>query len=61
MPQARQPCFFQGGIVIIVEVVDSHNGVAAREQLVGKCRADKSGNAGDEDSFHDGILWNTLV
>ena len=59
--QARQPCRFQCGIVIIVQIVDSHDRIAAREQLVGEGGADKTGRTGDQDSLCHERLFVVLI
>ena len=43
-----QPGFLQPNIVIIVQVIESHDFVASGQQFQGKVEADKSGGAGEE-------------
>jgi hypothetical protein len=49
--QARQPVFFQGGIVIVIEIVDSNYFVATRKQAFNRMHADETCGSGNKD-FH---------
>ena len=56
MVQPLQAIFFQDDIVIIIQVVDTDDVIAAREQPQGEMMADESGSAGDEDlHLFDGV------
>ncbi len=48
--ELRQPRLFQRDAVIIVEIVDTDDGVAAREQAPGHVIADEAGRAGHENT-----------
>jgi len=46
--QARQACLFKADIVVIVEVVEPHHGIAAGKELFAGVIADESRGAGDK-------------
>ncbi len=52
MLQLLQPCKLQIDVVVIIEVVEADNRIAAREQTLRDMHADEAGSAGDED-FHE--------
>src|SRR5213082_2951761 len=49
--EAREARLLERDVVVLVEVVEAHHLVTARQQALGRVRADESGGAGDED-FH---------
>ena len=49
--QARQPILLESRVVVVVEVVQAHDLVPARQQELRDVHADEAGRAGDED-FH---------
>ena len=51
--QFGQPSALQCRIIIIVEVVDPQNLIAARQQRFCDCRADKPRRTGNQDTTHD--------
>src|SRR5690606_27797744 len=46
--EARQPRLLQGDVVVVVEVVEADDLVAARQQHLRDMTADEAGSAGDE-------------
>ena len=48
LPQQVQPMVLQRDIIIVVEVIDSHNLIAPLEQLQADSGRDKTRTAGDE-------------
>ena len=57
MLELLQPCELQVDVVVLVEVVEPDDGVAAREQALCDVHADETGGAGDED-LHVLVLAN---
>jgi hypothetical protein len=53
--QARQPRLLEGDIVVVVEIVNADDFVAAREQALADMHADKPGGAGEQD-LHGRLL-----
>ena len=57
--QPRQSRLLQGDIVVVIEIVEADDLVAARQQALGDVGADEAGGASNED-FHIGpcsIFW----
>jgi hypothetical protein len=55
--QAGQPVLLEPDVVIVVEIVQADDLVAALEQAQGRGHADKSGSAGDKDLHASGREW----
>ena len=49
--KASQAGFFEGDVVVVVQVVNAHQLVAPRQQAEAGVHADEAGGAGEED-FH---------
>ena len=54
----REPRLLQRHVVVVVEIVEADDFVAALEQPLGDVEADEAGGAGDEE-FHEGLSVRT--
>ena len=58
LPQLREPRLLQRDVVVVVEVVEPDDFVAALQQELRGVEADEAGRAGDE-KFHEGLSVRT--
>ncbi len=57
--EKRVPFFFQGGVVVWVEVVEADDGVTSLKEGLCSMETDEAGGTGDED-VHEGTIGPTL-